>query len=414
MGPKRKSSEQGQQPRKAHPSSQDGAVGQSGRSHQAKVKMAAIKAKNPSSKGTTGAISNDDSDDQEELEDSYAKLLKMFTKKGRSQTDIDEYQGKNHDDEAGSGTDEGDSLEVEEPEGQGMYRTPEELDEIYELDDSDQTNGQHRATENESQIGNSTKYNSELTYDRIEGGEVSFKNMAAKDAYILNAWPTSTNEWVPALEALKKVNNVSPNDTRCYTTTPRCVKLYTKTVKSRRTTFHSQVNKWIHKYQFPVHDIPNMPVDYYGDKHCFDSQNRFAQKNYATKGALLQNTCLADCIRYVLLNDNAGPRRMEQIPSPVPKELMALTYVAICYRMAKFSKHKMYKEKGGDSFKEESAYHITYKALTDPNTLASRKIKWDQVAQMIELELSLPEQESGWTALMMLGEEEDESDEKHD
>ena len=74
--------------------------------------------------------------------------------------------------------------------------------------------------------------------------------------------------------------------------------------------------------------------------------------------------------------------------------------------MAKFCKHDIYQSPRGNEFNSKSSYRDTYNALVDPNSLASRRVRWDGVNAMVENEIRESDAEGAWTPMMMIGEED--------
>ena len=52
-----------------------------------------------------------------------------------------------------------------------------------------------------------------------------FKTLAGKDAYLVDPWPTESTERQATLTVLKKMYNISTEDRRQFTTTPRFIKM---------------------------------------------------------------------------------------------------------------------------------------------------------------------------------------------
>ena len=57
--------------------------------------------------------------------------------------------------------------------------------------------------------------------------------------------------------------------------------------------------------------------------------NRFAKRDYAVDGALLEALPLADCMRTVFTNPESGRSRLDHIPLPIPRPLIAFTYCLV-------------------------------------------------------------------------------------
>ncbi|KAI7847923.1 hypothetical protein BDC45DRAFT_575371 [Circinella umbellata] len=184
---------------------------------------------------------------------------------------------------------------------------------------------------------------------------------------------------------------------------------YSKHIKTRRTTLHQQVDKWLHHhFEPPIETFPTQEIAWNKTKkfEYVAEDSRFARKNYLTTGALLQNPMLVDCMKYVFLNDGGHTdRRIPEIPDPAPKQLIVLIYVTILYRLAKYSKCALYTENcNAHDFKENSLYNTIFDYLINENSPASRRINWVQVQEMIQREVEEDTNDGGWSTMRVLGE----------
>ncbi|KAI7846609.1 hypothetical protein BDC45DRAFT_542725 [Circinella umbellata] len=260
----------------------------------------------------------------------------------------------------------------------------------------------------------------DLKINDVPSGENSFYEAAALDTYFVHPWPSGNSTRASCLDLLKRLHNEKSD---LATVIPETVKLYSKHIKTRRTTLHQQVDKWLHHHFEPqlklflhkkllgtkqkslstwqrIHGLfrslftINIPVTI------------FARKNYLTTGALLQNPMLVDCMKYVFLNDGGHTdRRIPEIPDPAPKQLIVLIYVTILYRLAKYSKCALYTENhNAHDFKENSLYNTIFDYLINENSPASRRINWVQVQEMIQREVEEDTNDGGWSTMRVLGE----------
>ncbi|KAI7846902.1 hypothetical protein BDC45DRAFT_46762 [Circinella umbellata] len=169
----------------------------------------------------------------------------------------------------------------------------------------------------------------ELKIDDVPGGSEAFYDAASPDTYFIHPWPRGNGARASCLDLLKRLHNVKSDFA---TVTPETVQLYSKHIKERRTTLHQQVQKWLHeKYEPPVDIFPTEEIRRSKAKRFeyLAEESRFARENYLSTGALLQNTMLVDCMKYVYLNDGGHTgRRIQEIPAPTPKQLIVLIYVA--------------------------------------------------------------------------------------
>ncbi|KAI9255271.1 hypothetical protein BDA99DRAFT_540184 [Phascolomyces articulosus] len=255
----------------------------------------------------------------------------------------------------------------------------------------------------------------ELKINDVPGGEDSFYETAALDTYFVHPWPNGNGARAACLDLLKRLHNEKSN---LATVTPETVHLvwialgdtlYSQHIKSRRTTLHQQVEKWLHHFYDP-------PMDIFPSQEIFNSKpkkfeflaedSRFARKHYLSTGSLLQNPMLVDCMRYIYLNDGGHmDRRISMIPDPVPKHLIVLIYVTILYKLAKFSKCALYVENtNAINFKENSLYHNLFETLVDENTPASRRVNWLQIQDMVRREMAEDISDGGWSPMRISGE----------
>ncbi|KAI7846617.1 hypothetical protein BDC45DRAFT_542716 [Circinella umbellata] len=221
----------------------------------------------------------------------------------------------------------------------------------------------------------------------VDDPKNTFADAAAPDTYLLQAWPQGDESRVV-------------NEER--RATPDIVKKYFKLVKSRRTTFHSEVKQWILNYEkWPTEEAPSSPQQKY---EYLATNSRFVRRNFESTGQLLQNPCLVHCVKYVCLNKNSGSSlRLTEIPNPIPKPLLVLIYVAILYRLAKLGNHDIYLNAAGREFGEGSAYEKTYVDMLDLNGDVGRQIRWFEVEEMIARELEEDNGQDGWTPSMVAG-----------
>ncbi|KAG2212514.1 hypothetical protein INT45_001441 [Circinella minor] len=233
----------------------------------------------------------------------------------------------------------------------------------------------------------------------VDDPKNTFADAAAPDTYLLQAWPQGAESRTFATNVLKKIKGVVNEERRA---TPDMVKKYCKLVKSRRTTFHSQVKQWILNYEkWPTEEAPSSPQQKY---EYLATNSRFARRNFESTGRLLQNPCLVDCMKYVCLNKNGGSSpRLTEIPNPIPKPLLVLTYVAILYRLAKLGNHDIYLNAAGREFGEGSTYQKTYDDMLDINGDVGRRIRWFEVEEMVAKELEGDNGQDGWTPSMVAG-----------
>ncbi|KAG2215207.1 hypothetical protein INT45_003528 [Circinella minor] len=231
----------------------------------------------------------------------------------------------------------------------------------------------------------------ELRIDDVPGGSEAFYDAASPDTYFIHPWPRGNGARASCLDLLKRLHN------------------YSKHIKERRTTLHQQVQKWLHeKYEPPVDIFPTEKIRRSKAKRFeyLAEESRFARENYLSTGALLQNTMLVDCMKYVYLNDGGHTgRRIQEIPAPTPKQLIVLIYVALLYKLTKFSQCPLYLEKEtARDFGETSFYKTIFDQLVDDNTRSSRRVNWFQVQDMIRRETRQSSSDGGWSVLRALGE----------
>ncbi|ORY93718.1 hypothetical protein BCR43DRAFT_506992 [Syncephalastrum racemosum] len=216
-----------------------------------------------------------------------------------------------------------------------------------------------------------TLNNERRNQGRMEGGLKEFQRQAAKDTYLVNAWPKQPVACAQALALMKELCNIEDRTT-C-TITSGIVTKYSTLIKSWRTTLHSQVDTWIHKeFKYPMDIFPNVETatDRRQSLSYLAEKSRFARKNYSTSGALLQNKCL------------------------------------LMYRLAKFTDSIMYRDDtDARSFAEDSTYNRIYNDLLDDQSCASQRINWVVVQDMIREEFSDAIEDGRWTTLRAMGEE---------
>ncbi|KAI9246293.1 hypothetical protein BDA99DRAFT_543385 [Phascolomyces articulosus] len=226
----------------------------------------------------------------------------------------------------------------------------------------------------------------DLSCENVADGDKEFARLASIDAYIRDAFPSGSSARIVTLDVLKRINGKKDDDNVTYTCSTLLVEKYVDCINKRRTTFHKQIETWItSKYQWPVRDMPGESA--YDDKEKYRylvTDARFSRKNYRSSGAFLENTCLGDCVRFTLINtsSNTGPR-LENIPDPIPRPVMALVHSAIMYRLSKLCDHELTKEEIGKNFSRGSRYHDTYKDIINSNSKIGRTICWDEVNEMI-------------------------------
>ncbi|KAI8136854.1 hypothetical protein BJV82DRAFT_675508 [Fennellomyces sp. T-0311] len=227
-----------------------------------------------------------------------------------------------------------------------------------------------------------------LTLAGLENGDERFWRAVRKEVFLHDALPEFRAQ-VAAVKILKEMHNVNDpyNEHFRYTATEDVVRKLTTIASSERTKCQTAASSWLTGYYFHFGQyIP--PIDDSIDPrvHMYEQlmeKSRFARQGYRLDGPLLQNKCIADCMYTIFCHPNSSRPRLNSIPRPIPRSLIAYTYSLIYYRLGLGCKHEKTKKPKGKSFSKDSNWAKAYQHILDPESVFGKAIDWESVQQFL-------------------------------
>ncbi|KAI9311750.1 hypothetical protein BX666DRAFT_2125376 [Dichotomocladium elegans] len=143
------------------------------------------------------------------------------------------------------------------------------------------------------------------------------------------------------------------------------VKEARRIITTTRSNAHGSMVRILTQFDFSKHGA--LPKDAkhrcYKQYEYLQDAKRFARCGFRSDGALMQNSCIGECLHKLMFNIKGGKPRLVFRDSPLTKPMLAFVYSTMMYRIIKEEKLERIRPGYTDAFAEDSHWHFLYKDI---------------------------------------------------